>query len=262
MNASTPINVLDLFRLDGTAALITGASRGLGRSMALALADAGADILAVDIDNLDQVAEDIRSRGVRCATRTVDLSDLTPKTAAELLSWTSEQSLQPTVLVNNAGIIRRGPATETTAADWQAVLDINLTAPFLLSQAFAHSVLAAGDTASIINLASINSFQGGMEVPSYAASKHGVLGMTRALANEWAPHNIRVNAIAPGYMETEFTTAHRTDASRAENMLRRIPTGTWGRPDDIAGAVVFLASPAAAYVTGTTLSVDGGWLSR
>lgn len=262
MNTSSPTTVLDLFRLDGTAALITGASRGLGRSMALALADAGADILAVDIDNLDQLAEEVHSRGVKCATRVVDLSDLTPDTAAELISWTREESLQPTVLVNNAGIMRRGPATDTTAADWQAVLDVNLTAPFLLSQAFAHSVLATGETASIINIASINSFQGGMEVPSYAASKHGVLGITRALANEWAPHNIRVNAIAPGYMETEFTTAHRTDASRAENMLRRIPAGTWGRPDDVAGAVVFLASEAAAYITGTTLSVDGGWLSR
>lgn len=262
MYAPTSTNVLDLFRLDGTAALVTGASRGLGRSMALALADAGADILAIDIENLDQVAEEIHGRGVRCATRNVDLSTLTPDSAAELFSWASEQTLNPTVLVNNAGIIHRGPATRTTTAAWQAVLDVNLTAPFLLSQAFAQSAIDAGNSASIINLASINSFQGGIDVSSYAASKHGVLGLTRALANEWAPHNIRVNAIAPGYMETEFTTAHRTDPAKAENMIRRIPNGNWGRPEDISGAVVFLASQAATYITGTTLSVDGGWLSR
>ncbi|WP_172650081.1 SDR family oxidoreductase [Rhodococcus opacus] len=263
MNTPAHTTVMDLFRLDGNAALVTGASRGLGRALAIALAEAGADILAVDIGNLDQVAKEVRARGVHCATRTADLSNLSPDTAAELISWANAEFPHPTILVNNAGIIRRGPATETTPTNWSAVLDLNLTTPFLLSQAFAHSVLAAGeDAASIINIASINSFQGGMEVPSYAASKHGILGLTKALANEWAPQRIRVNAIAPGYMETEFTAAHREDPARAENMLRRIPAGVWGRPEDLAGAVVFLASAASAYVTGTALSVDGGWLSR
>jgi 2-deoxy-D-gluconate 3-dehydrogenase len=263
MNAPVHTPVLDLFRLDGNAALVTGASRGLGRALVIALAEAGADILAVDIGELDQVAKEVRARGVRCATRTTDLGHLTPDTATELISWARTEFPHPTILINNAGIIRRGPATDTTPSEWSAVLDLNLTTPFLLSQAFAHSVLAAGeDAASIINIASINSFQGGMEVPSYAASKHGILGLTRALANEWAAHRIRVNAIAPGYMETEFTAAHRDDPARAENMLRRIPTGTWGRPEDLAGAAVFLASAASAYVTGTALSVDGGWLSR
>ncbi|WAM16931.1 SDR family oxidoreductase [Rhodococcus sp. JS3073] len=263
MNTPAHTTVMDLFRLDGNAALVTGASRGLGRALAIALAEAGADILAVDIGELDQVAKEVRARGVHCATRTADLSNLTPDTAAELISWAKAEFPHPTILINNAGIIRRGPATETTPTDWSAVLDLNLTTPFLLSQAFAHSVLAAGeDAASIINIASINSFQGGMEVPSYAASKHGILGLTKALANEWAAQRIRVNAIAPGYMETEFTVAHRHDPARAENMLRRIPAGTWGRPEDLAGAAVFLASAASAYVTGTALSVDGGWLSR
>ncbi|ETT24057.1 2-deoxy-D-gluconate 3-dehydrogenase [Rhodococcus aetherivorans] len=262
MNAPVHTPVLDLFRLDGNAAIVTGASRGLGRALAIALAEAGADIVAVDIGELDQVAKEVRARGVRCATRTADLSGLTPESAAELFSWAKTEFPHPTILVNNAGIIRRGPATETTPSDWSAVLDLNLTTPFLLSQAFARSALDDNAAASIINIASVNSFQGGMEVPSYAASKHGILGLTRALANEWAAHHIRVNAIAPGYMETEFTAAHRDDPTRAENMLRRIPTGTWGRPEGLAGAVVFLASAASAYVTGTALSVDGGWLSR
>lgn len=263
MNTPVHTTVMDLFRLDGNAAIVTGASRGLGRSLAIALAEAGADIVAVDIGELDHVAKEVRARGVRCATRTADLSNLTPETAAEMIDWARGEFDHPTILVNNAGIIRRGPAIETPAADWSTVLDLNLTTPFLLSQAFAQSVLAAHEeAASIINVASINSFQGGMEVPSYAASKHGILGLTRALANEWASHRIRVNAIAPGYMETELTAAHRHDPARAENMLRRIPAGTWGRPEDLAGAAVFLASNASTYVTGTTLAVDGGWLSR
>ncbi|MDV7086989.1 SDR family oxidoreductase [Rhodococcus sp. IEGM 248] len=262
MNAPVHTPVLDLFRLDGNAAIVTGASRGLGRALAIALAEAGADIVAVDIGELDQVAKEVRARGVRCATRTTDLGHLTPETATELISWAGTEFPHPTILVNNAGIIRRGPATDTTPSDWSAVLDLNLTTPFLLSQAFAQVALDGNAAASIINIASINSFQGGMEVPSYAASKHGILGLTRALANEWAPHRIRVNAIAPGYMETEFTAAHRDDPARAENMLRRIPAGVWGRPEDLAGAAVFLASAASSYITGTALSVDGGWLSR
>ncbi|NHU49646.1 SDR family oxidoreductase [Rhodococcus sp. A14] len=262
MNTPAHTTVLDLFRLDGNAALVTGASRGLGRALAIALAEAGADILAVDIGELDQVAKEVRARGVHCATRTADLSNLTPESAVELISWAKNEFPHPTILVNNAGIIRRGPATDTTPSDWSAVLDLNLTTPFLLSQAFARVALDDNAAASIINIASINSFQGGMEVPSYAASKHGILGLTRALANEWAAHRIRVNAIAPGYMETEFTAAHREDPARAENMLRRIPAGVWGRPEDLAGPAVFLASAASSYVTGTALSVDGGWLSR
>ena len=262
MNAPVHTTVLDLFRLDGNAALVTGASRGLGRALAIALAEAGADILAVDIGELDQVAKEVRARGVRCATRTADLGHLTPETATELISWARDR----VPASDDPGQQRRHhppwPGDRNHATDWSAVLDLNLTTPFLLSQAFARAALDDNAAASIINIASINSFQGGMEVPSYAASKHGILGLTRALANEWAAHRIRVNAIAPGYMETEFTAAHREDPARAENMLRRIPTGTWGRPEDLAGAAVFLASAASSYVTGTALSVDGGWLSR
>ncbi|MBB5750290.1 SDR family oxidoreductase [Micrococcus sp. TA1] len=263
MSTASRTPVLDLFRLEGKTALVTGASSGLGRSMALALAEAGADVLAVGLDDLDQVAQEVRDLGVDCSTHETDLSVLTPDTAARLISWARDELAQPTILVNNAGIIRRGPALETSPSDWSAVLDVNLTAPFLLSQAFARGILAAGQApASIINIASINAFQGGMEVPAYAASKHGLLGLTRALANEWTPHGIRVNAVAPGYMDTDFTRAHRENAERAQNMLRRIPANSWGRPEDLAGAVVFLASDAAAYVSGAALAIDGGWLSR
>ena len=260
--APAPPPVLDLFRLNGRTAIVTGAGRGLGRALSIALAEAGADIVAIDIGDLADVAAQVRARGVRCAVRVADLSGLTPQTATELISWSRDQLGQVAILVNNAGLIRRGPATETTASDWSAVLDLNLTTPFLLTQAFARAARAAGTAGSVINIGSVNSFQGGYEVPSYAASKHGLLGLTRALANEWATDRIRVNAIAPGYMETELTAAHREDPAKAENMLRRIPIGHWGTPADLAGAAVYLASDASSYVTGTALSVDGGWLSR
>ena len=259
---TAPANVLDLFRLSGRVAIVTGAARGLGKALSIALADAGAHIVALDIGDLDDVASEVRARGVQCELRTTDLCALTPEGARELIRWSQDQLGDVGILVNNAGIIRRGPAMDTPAADWSAVLDLNLTTPFLLSQAFAQAAKAADIPGSVINIGSVNSFQGGYEVPSYAAAKHGLLGMTRALANEWAPHRIRVNAIAPGYMETELTAAHREDPTKAENMMRRIPMGHWGTPADLAGAAVYLASDASSYVTGTALSVDGGWLSR
>lgn len=265
LHMTTPdyTSILDQFRLDGRTALVTGASRGLGRSMALALAEAGADIIAVGLNELDEIAEEVRNRGVRCSTRTIDLSTITPEEAEELFSWSSKELSQPTILVNNAGIIRRGTALNVPKTDWDAVINLNLSAPFILSQAFARGVVAAGDTsASVINIGSINSFQGGVEVSSYAAAKHGLLGLTRALANEWAAQGIRVNAITPGYIATDFTRAHREDPERAETMIRRIPAGRWGRPEDLAGAVVYLASRASSYVNGAALTIDGGWLSR
>ncbi len=260
MNATSCVQ--DLFGLKGRVAIVTGAARGLGAALSVALAEAGADIVAFDIGELDDVAACVRARGVRCATKSADLSGLTPEAADELIAWCGDRLGGPSVLVNNAGIIRRGPAMDTTASDWSAVLDLNLTTPFLMSQAFAREARAAGVAGSVINIGSVNSFQGGYEVPSYAAAKHGLLGMTRALANEWAPHRIRVNAIAPGYMETELTAAHREEPAKALNMLRRIPVGRWGTPADLAGAAIYLASDASAYVTGTALSVDGGWMSR
>ena len=261
-NAEARTDSLNLFRLDGRGALVTGAARGLGRAMALALADAGADIAAVDTDPLDGLAREVGKRGVNCAHRQADLSEFGPEAARDLIAWSLSALPTTDVLVNNAGTVRRGPALDTTAEDWRTVIGLNLTAPFFLAQAFANTLIRGGNAGSIINMASINSFQGGVEVPAYAASKHGLLGMTRALANEWSPHGVRVNAIAPGYMSTEFTAAHRQDAVRYETMLGRMPIGRWGRPDDLSGAVIYLASEASAYVTGTVLSVDGGWLAR
>jgi 2-deoxy-D-gluconate 3-dehydrogenase len=250
------------FTLTGKTALVTGAAAGLGRAMALSLAQAGADIIAIDIGPLDELVSSINEIGGTCRVRSQDLQNLTPSRARELITWTHGGGPAPQVLVNNAGLIRRGPALDTTQDDWQAVIGLNLTTPFFFSQAFARHLIDEELPGNIINVLSINSFQGGIEVPAYAASKHGLLGVTRALANEWAPHRIRVNGIAPGYMETEFTSAHRQDPDRYKAMQARMPVGRWGVPQDVAGAAVYLASDASAYVSGTVISIDGGWQSR
>ena len=254
--------VLDRFSLRGRGALVTGAARGLGQAMALALAEAGADIVAVDVEPLDAVGAAVGERGVRCATRELDLRALTPDAAAELMAWSRGELEDVSVLVNNAGMIRRAPSAETSAEDWHEVIGLNLTAPFFLSQAFASPLLRDGGRGSIINVVSMNSFQGGMEVPAYTASKHGLLGVTRALANEWTAHGIRVNGIAPGWMSTDLTAALRDDPARDQALLARMPIGHWGEPADLAGAVVYLASDASSYVSGTFIAVDGGWLAR
>ena len=245
--------VLDLFSLRGKGALVTGAGRGLGRAMALALAEAGADVAAVDVEPLD---------GVGSATRELDLRALTPDAAAELVAWARSELGDLSVLVNNAGMIRRAPAAETTAEDWHEVIALNLTAPFFLAQAFARALLGEGGRGSIVNVVSMNSFHGGMEVPAYTASKHGLLGITRALANEWTGRGIRVNGIAPGWMATELTAALREDPARDEALVARLPIGRWGEPADLAGAVVYLASDASSYVSGSFVAVDGGYLAR
>ena len=254
--------VLGLFSLRGRGAIVTGAARGLGHAMALALAEAGADIVAVDVEPLDAVSDAVTDRGVRCATRELDLRALTPEAAADLMAWSRSRFDDVSVLVNNAGMIRRAPAAETSAEDWHDVIGLNLTAPFFLSQAFARPLLRDGGRGSIVNVVSMNSFQGGMEVPAYTASKHGLLGVTRALANEWTARGIRVNGIAPGWMSTELTAALREDPARDEALLARMPIGRWGEPTDLAGAVVYLASDASSYVSGTFIAVDGGWLAR
>jgi 2-dehydro-3-deoxy-D-gluconate 5-dehydrogenase len=254
--------VLDRFSLRGKGAIVTGASRGLGRAMALALAEAGADIVAVDVEPLEEVSAAVSERGPRCATRALDLLALTPEAAAELMAWSRSQFDDISILVNNAGMIRRAPAAETSPEDWHAVIGLNLTAPFFLAQALGQSLLREERPGSIINVVSMNSFQGGMEVPAYTASKHGLLGVTRALANEWTGRGIRVNGIAPGWMATDLTVALREDSARDQALLARMPIGHWGEPADLAGAVVYLASDASSYVSGTFIAVDGGWLAR
>ena len=245
--------VLDLFSLRGKGALVTGAARGLGRAMALALAEAGADVAAVDVEPLDAIGS---------ATRELDLRALTPEAAGDLVAWARSELGDLSVLVNNAGMIRRAPAAETTAEDWHEVIALNLTAPFFLAQAFALALLQEEARGSIVNVVSMNSFHGGMQVPAYTASKHGLLGITRALANEWTERGIRVNGIAPGWMATELTAALREDPARDEALLARLPIGRWGEPADLAGAVVYLASDASSYVSGSFIAVDGGYLAR
>ena len=242
----------ELFSLRGRGALVTGAARGLGEAMARALAEAGAHVAVVDREPAPAAA----------IARQADLAALTPDAAAEIVAWARGELGDLSVLVNNAGMIRRAPAAEAAAADWDAVIALNLTAPFLLSQAFARPLLADGGRGSIVNVVSMNSFHGGLHVPAYTASKHGLLGLTRALANEWTGHGIRVNGIAPGWMETELTRALREDPERYDALLARMPSGRWGTPSDLAGAVVYLAADASAYVSGTFLAVDGGYLAR
>jgi len=252
--------ILDQFRLDGQVAIVTGASRGLGAAMAIALAEAGSDLLLLARGDLGQTVASVQRRGRRVEAVQVDVSH---RTAPEAIMAAAELAFgRADILVNNAGIIRRAPALETADEDWDAVIDVNLRSVFTLSRAFARALVARDAGGRIMNVASMLSFQGGIRVPAYAAAKSGILGLTRALANELAPLGINVNAIAPGYMVTDNTEALREDPVRSREILGRIPAGRWGAPSDLAGAVVFLASPASAYVHGWVVAVDGGWLGR
>jgi 2-deoxy-D-gluconate 3-dehydrogenase len=253
------VAVTSPFSLDGRLAMVTGAGSGIGRAIALGLAGAGADLLLLsERDNLAPVAEEATALGAAVTTELVDLSDRPARRAA------AERLLDAhavDVLVNNAGLIRRAPATEFPDEDWYEVVEVNLHAAFELCRAAGRRMVARG-SGKIVNVASLLSFQGGLLVSSYAASKHALAGLTRALANEWAAHGVNVNAIAPGYVATATTAALRSDPARNGEILARIPAGRWAEPEDIAGAAVFLASPAADYVHGHVLAVDGGWLSR
>ncbi|MFC7533862.1 SDR family oxidoreductase [Actinoplanes sp. GCM10030250] len=245
-----------VFSLDGRTALVTGSRGGIGRAIAVALAQAGADIvLHGHRDDLGEVEAEVRKAGRQSQRWIFDLSDTAglPEAAAALPDVD--------ILVNNAGIIRRAPAAEHSFTDWRSVLDVNLDAVFLLSRAVGVRMLARNH-GKIISVASMLSFQGGVQVPGYTAAKHGVAGLTKALACEWAASGVQVNAVAPGYVATDNTAALRADPAREAEIRSRIPAGRWGRPDDIAGAVVFLASAAADYVNGHVLAVDGGWLAR
>jgi 2-deoxy-D-gluconate 3-dehydrogenase len=253
--------ILDLFRLDGRVALVTGAGQGLGQAMAIGLAEAGADIVALDRRESDQTGELVTALGRRFTSITCDLLTASVTDLKRVVEQSVTALGHLDVLVNNAGIIRRAPAVEFSEADWDDVLQINLKAVFFLSQAAGKVMIAQGH-GKIINVASMLSYQGGIIVPSYTAAKSGIAGITRALANEWAKHGINVNAIAPGYMATDNTSALRADAARSAAILDRIPVGRWGTPDDLKGAVVFLASAAADYMQGAIVPIDGGWLAR
>jgi len=249
-----------MFDLSGKVALVTGANTGLGQGMALALAQAGADIALIGRSKPTETLAKIAEIGVKSHSILTDLSD--SANVADIVSEAAAKLGRVDILVNNAGIIKRNEALDFAAAEWDAVMNVNLRTLFFLSQAFARHLVAEGQNGKIINIASMLTFQGGIKVPSYTASKSAVGGLTKALANEWAAHGINVNAIAPGYFATNNTAALQADKKRNAEILGRIPSGRWGRPSDMGGAVVFLASAASDYVQGITLPVDGGWLSR
>ena len=248
------------FDLSGKTALVTGANTGLGQGMALALASAGADIALIGRTEPTDTLAQLAKIGVKSHSISADLSDA--DNVADIIAEATAKLGRADILVNNAGIIKRNEAIDFTPEEWDSVMNVNLRTMFFLSQAFTRHIVAQKSSGKIINIASMLTFQGGIRVPSYTASKSGVGGLTKALANEWAAHNINVNAIAPGYFATNNTAALQADEKRNAEILGRIPSGRWGDPSDIGGAVVFLASSASEDVQGITLPVDGGWLSR
>ena len=254
--------VLDSFKLDGKVALVTGAARGLGQGIVTGLAEAGADVAALDVAPLDETHERVAALGRGFHPMSFDLRQIKAKLASDIIGECVAELGSIDILVNNAGIIRRAPALEFGEEDWEDVVEINLSAAFYLSQAAARHFVEAGRGGKIINTASVLSYQGGITVPSYSATKAGIANLTRALANEWAPLGINVNAIAPSYFTTELTSAIREDVERSDALLNRIPAGRYGESEDLKGATVFLASDAADFVHGTILPVDGGWLAR
>lgn len=256
------MNVLSTFDLTGKTALVTGCKRGIGRAMAEALASAGADIVGVSATLESQgsaVGQAVTGMGRQFAGYQCDFSD---RTAVRAFAAQLElDGVAPDILINNAGTILRKPATQHEDALWDEVMEVNLNAQFVLSREIGRGMVARG-SGKIIFTASLLTFQGGITVPGYAASKGGIGQLTKALANEWAPHGVNVNAIAPGYIATDNTQALQDDAARSKSILERIPAGRWGRPEDFAGAAVFLSSSASDYVQGTILTVDGGWMGR
>jgi 2-deoxy-D-gluconate 3-dehydrogenase len=252
--------ILDRFKLDGKVAVVTGANTGLGQGMCVALAQAGAKVAGVARRSCEETQKLIEANGGEFLEIIADLSSTEP--VERILDEAVTTFGRVDILVNNAGIIIREDAINYTEEDWAKVIMTNQTVVFFLSQAFAKQYVKQGDGGKIINVASMLSYQGGIRVPSYTASKSAILGLTRALANEWAKYNININAIAPGYMATNNTNQLRSDEQRSSEILDRIPAGRWGTPDDMMGAVVFLSSDAASYVNGFTVAVDGGWLAR
>ena len=254
--------ILDKFRLDGKIALVTGASTGLGAAMAIGLAEAGADVACHGHypSDAEATCQQINALGRQTFSVAGDMSN--KNAPREIVDQVIEKFGRIDILVNNAGMIRRTPATDYSEEDWLTVIEVNLSSVFRLSQAAGRQMIAQGAGGKIINIASLLSFQGGITVPAYTASKSGVAGLTKALANEWAKHNINVNAIAPGYMATNNTAPLRADEVRNRQILERIPAGRWGEAEDLSGTVVFLASAASDYIQGHILVVDGGWMAR
>jgi 2-deoxy-D-gluconate 3-dehydrogenase len=256
--------ILDKFRLSDKVALVTGAATGLGAAIAVALAEAGAHVVAHGNARApDATCELIKGFGRRSLAVRGDLAD--KATPQDLIAQTLNEFGRLDILINNAGTIRRAPAADYTEEDWAAVIEVNLSSVFRLSQLAGRHLIERAESergGKIVNIASLLSFQGGVTVPAYAASKGGVAQLTKALANEWAKYGVCVNAIAPGYMRTDNTAALQRDETRNRQILERIPAGRWGEPDDVAGAAVFLSSPASDYVNGHVLVVDGGWLGR
>ena len=249
-----------MFDIKDKVAIVTGANTGLGQAICVAYAKAGAKVLGVARRSCAETKAKIDAIGGIFNECPADLSSTTPidniiKTAIDLYGTVD-------ILVNNAGIIKRADAVDVTEEDWDSVINVNQKVVFFLSQAFAKVVFAQNKKGKIINIASMLSYQGGIRVPAYCASKSAVIGFTRSLCNEWASKGINVNGIAPGYMETNNTEQIRSDSKRNDAILERIPQGRWGRPDDIAGAAIFLASAASDYINGFTIAVDGGWLAR
>lgn len=252
--------ILDQFSLRDKRAIVTGAGRGIGQAVAVGLAEAGADVALVSLHEPSETAALVRAAGRRAVPVQTDLSMRSGNQTAVDRAAAELGGLD--ILVNNAGMIRRAPLLEFSEDDWDAVVELNQSAVFFLSQAAARIMVAQGQGGKIINIASLLSFQGGIRVPSYTAAKSAVTGLTRIFANELAPHNIQVNAIAPGYFATDNTAPLRADPARSAEILGRIPAGCWGRPEDLQGAAVYLASAASRYATGSVLVVDGGWMAR
>ncbi len=252
---------MEMFKLDGKVALVTGSTQGLGQAMALALAEAGSDVVLLNRREPLDTLRMVEALGRRALSLRIDLSAASVGDLRQVIEQVIAQFGHLDILVNNAGIIKRSPALEFSEQNWDDVIRVNQKSIFFLCQAAGQQMRIQG-AGKIINIASVLSFQGGILVPSYTASKSAVAGLTRALANEWAKYNINVNAIAPGYISTANTAPLRADPDRYKSILDRIPAGRWGVPDDLKGAVVFLASSASDYVHGAILAVDGGWLAR
>lgn len=265
-NQVMPLAPSQMFDLRDRVALVTGCGRGIGQAVAVGLAEAGADIVGLYNKNFEETQQKIAATGKKFFPLQLDLTYADRGTMDEIVGMVVKAWKRLDIVVNNAGIIRRAPAVEYSAMDWEETIQVNLNACFYLAQAAGSQMLKQdpllGYRGKIIQIASLLSYQGGITVPAYTAAKHGVLGMTRALSNEWAGEGINVNAISPGYIRTDNTQALQDNAERNTAILERIPAGRWGEPQDIAGAAIFLASPASNFIHGTALTVDGGWMGR